>query len=274
MSHPIIKSRSNPLIVTARSVRDGKEKGFIFCEGIKLIDELLLSSLHTTNIFCVAKFEGPLRKSLDASGKMHVPISVVDKGVMEALSDLDTPAGAVALARRPEGNKGGKDKDQENGDLFLVLPKVQLPQNLGAMIRSCEAVGVSGVWLGPESADPFSSKTIRGSTGSVFRVPVRRGVELSAGIKELKEKGVRVLAATQQGKKFYDQVDWTEPTALVLGAEGSGFSKEQLSLFDETIKIPMKGKVESLNLGTAAGICLFEALRQRRNKAKGVSVGS
>ncbi len=263
MPQQTIKSRSNPLVQTVRLIRDGKQKGFIFCEGLKLVDELLSSTFPITNIFYISKMESPLKKSIQASGKTHVPLILVDNNVMDALTDLETPAGVIALAKRNDEKKG---EQAVSGDLFLFLPKVQLPQNLGAMIRSSEATGVNEIWLGPGSADPLSPKTIRGSTGSVFRVPVRRAVDLAEGIQIFKSSGVQVLGATQHGNKYYDQVDWTKPTALVLGAEGSGFSKDQENIFDQTIKIPMQGKVESLNLGTAAGICLFEAYRQRRSR--------
>jgi TrmH family RNA methyltransferase len=261
MSSLILKSRSNPLVQKVRAVRDGKEKSLFFCEGLKLLSELLSSSFTTTQILCAPKMSRPVKEALTSFSKIHIPVSIVDDNLMQALSDLESPAGVIALAKRQQILTG--DQNKAEGTLFLILAQVQLPQNLGALIRTSEAAGVNEVWIGPGSVDPFSPKVIRGSAGSLFRVKIHRGVSLEQTLAIMKEKNIRVRAAVQKGTVRYDQADWTVPSALVMGAEGSGFSNQEQSLFDEKISIPMAGHVESLNLGTAAAICLFEAVRQR-----------
>jgi TrmH family RNA methyltransferase len=145
-----------------------------------------------------------------------------------------------------------------------VIHNVQLPQNVGALIRTAEGAGVSDIYMTGSSADAWGPKALRGSSGSAFRVPIRKVAALAEALSELKTQGVRSVAATQNGKTAYDKVDWKQPSAVVMGSEGSGFSVEELALFDETLRIPMKGRVESLNVGSAAAVCLFEAARQRQ----------
>jgi tRNA G18 (ribose-2'-O)-methylase SpoU len=147
---------------------------------------------------------------------------------------------------------------------FLILIGAQLPQNVGAMLRTAEGAGVVEVWICEATTDPFGPKAVRGSSGSCFRVPVRVGMRLDQALERLQSAGITPVAATQNGTIDYDRFDWRKPAALVLGAEGTGFSTEQEALFTTKLRIPMAGKIESLNVATAAAVCLFEAARQRR----------
>ncbi len=263
MSRIPVQSRSHSLVKNLRSIRDGEEKYFIFCEGFKVIEELLRSSLNPSEIYCVKEKEESVEKLLKFYQKTSVPLHLLSSDVMEFVSDVDSPPGVIAIARKPREREQPEEPLRKN-PFFLIVHRVQLPQNVGSLLRTSEAAGVSEVWLTKGTADPYSPKGIRGSSGSIFRLKIKTEVDLAQGMAELQKKQFSVYTATQNGSKFYDEVDWKGAAALVLGSEGGGFSEDELRLFQNTIRIPMAGKVESLNVGTAAAVCLFEAARQRK----------
>ena len=122
------------------------------------------------------------------------------------------------------------------------------------------------MWTTPSTADPFCPKALRGSAGSIFRVPIRLNVEISDAIKMLHSHQIKVFGTTQDGERSYDEIAWRDSVALIMGSEGSGLDGNEIQFLDGTIRIPMMGHVESLNVGSAAAICLFEASKQRRGR--------
>ena len=148
--------------------------------------------------------------------------------------------------------------------LLLILENIQDPGNLGTMLRSSEGAGVTGVIFSRGSADVYNPKVIRSTMGSIFRMPFMYVDDVPAFIGKLSKMGIKTYAAHLKGKKNYDQFDYTEPTAFLIGNEGNGLSKETADAASEYVLIPMKGKVESMNAATSAAILTFEASRQRR----------
>lgn len=258
-SQKLITSRSNPEILKLREIREGKDKTLFFSEGEKIVRDLLASSLSVTHLYVVSSTESTARKLLSESKKRHVPVTVLAEPVMALASDVKTPPGLIALAKRPDTHSRGQSKNP----LFLVLMGVQSPQNMGALLRTAEATGVTDVLVSMESCDPFNPKAVRGSTGSVFRLKIQTDLDDTEMTKSLRSNGIQVVAADQNGTVSYTKLDWKIPTALLVGSEGRGFKDRLLQELDATVKIPMQGKVESLNVGVAAALCLFEAARQR-----------
>jgi TrmH family RNA methyltransferase len=202
-------------------------------------------------------------KKLAASRKdLPIALRVLPETVMSYCSDLSTPPGIIALAKpaRPI-------LPLSSVPLVLVLHGVQLPQNVGAMLRTAEGAGVTEVLVTRSTADPYGPKALRGSAGSAFRVPIGEPSQFSDVLSNLRKRYEKIncLAATQNGKVSYDKVHWDGPSALIVGSEGAGFKEVELEQIDQTISIPMKGNVESLNVGIAAAVCLFEAARQRQH---------
>ena len=245
-----------------REIRDGEIDSQVFCEGERIVAELFESGLKPTAIYSSEKL-AKTAAMLSKRGKNPIPHYKLDASVMDFCSDLATPPGIIATAALPK-SVSFEGADYQGG-FVLVLDDVQLPQNVGALIRSAEAAGVERVLLTGASANPWGPKAVRGSVGSVFRVPVHRMTRLSDIIALLKKNNVKVMAATQNGDKNYFDEDWRGRAALVVGSEGRGFRPEDLKLMDRTVTIPMAGKVESLNAGIAAAVCLFEAARQRNH---------
>jgi TrmH family RNA methyltransferase len=146
----------------------------------------------------------------------------------------------------------------------LVAVGVQNPGNLGGILRTAEAAGATGAYLVEGCADPFSWKALRGAMGSAFRLPHVRGLSAPAALDRLEARGVAVLATAADGETRYDEADLASPVALVLGGEGRGLPETIARRASARLRIPMAPGVESLNVGVAAGLVLFEAARQRR----------
>ena len=147
--------------------------------------------------------------------------------------------------------------------LFLILENLQDPGNLGTMIRTGEGAGITGVIMNDRTVDIFNPKTIRATMGSIFRVPFVYVPDLSLVLTKMHEKGIHTYAAHLKGQKYYDSFSFREPTAFLIGNEGNGLSKEISDLAGQYLKIPMEGRVESLNASIAAALLMYEAHRQR-----------
>jgi len=148
--------------------------------------------------------------------------------------------------------------------LYLVLDGIEDPHNLGAIIRSAEASGVSGVFIPKRRNAPLSDTVWKVSAGAVQHVPIARVSNVNQTINTLKKSGVWVIGADIQASKNWYEVDFTEPSAIVVGREGEGLHKLVRKNCDFLVRLPMKGRVQSLNVAVSAGILLYEAVRQRK----------
>jgi TrmH family RNA methyltransferase len=180
--------------------------------------------------------------------------------LVSSLSETETSQGLVALARRPSF---AEERIFRGTPLVLVADGVQNPGNLGGLLRSAEAAGASGAILAGGCADPFTWKALRGSMGSAFRVPHVRRVSMDHALDVLHARKVAVFATAADGDRRYDQVDLRGPVAIVVGSEGSGLPAAVLGRAAARLRIPLHDPVESVNVGVAAALVLFEAARQR-----------
>ena len=182
--------------------------------------------------------------------------------IMQKVSDTETPQGVLCVAQMPHYEW----KDLLGTDpLLLILENIQDPGNLGTMMRTAEAAGVTGVLMSGDTVDLFNPKTVRATMSSVFRVPFRYTEDLTGDIRRLKEEhGVEVYAAHLRASRPYDEADCTGPCAFLIGNEGKGLTDSAAQAAAARVHIPMQGSIESLNAAMAAGILLFEAARQRR----------
>ena len=145
---------------------------------------------------------------------------------------------------------------------LLAIAGVQDPGNLGTILRSAEAFGAGGVLLGEGTVSPFNPKVVRASAGSVFRLPVAR-TKLTDAIGLMKEHGLRLVATASHKGKPLDQARLSVPLAIFVGSEGAGLSRNLIKEMDEVVAIPQAPQVESLNVGVATSIVLYEVMRQR-----------
>jgi TrmH family RNA methyltransferase len=150
-----------------------------------------------------------------------------------------------------------------------VAAGVQNPGNLGGLLRTAEAAGATGAILTAGCADPLSWKALRGSMGSAFRLPHLRGLAIGDALSALEARGIAVLATAADGERRYDEADLRGPVALVVGSEGAGLPAAVCRRAAARLRVPLAGPVESLNVGVAAALVLFEAARQRGFRGAG-----
>ena len=181
--------------------------------------------------------------------------------VLNALSPVNSPTGVVATARIPAVTSASVLAPEPA--LILAAAGLQDPGNAGAIIRSAAAAGATGVVLDELSADPWGWKALRASMGSAFHVPVVRSRALAALIADWRRAGVRIAASVPRGGTSMYDVDFTQPTAILLGGEGAGLPEDLLTGADTRVSIPMHGNIESLNAAVAAALLFYEAQRQR-----------
>ena len=256
----IIRSRSNPLVQRLRELSRGdRASGLMLVEGVRLAEEALVAGVEILEAAALPALEDAPRGAalVHELSRRGVEIRRVDRAVLDSLSDVETSQGVLLLARRPSPAATGLDLG-----FALVLAGVQNPGNAGGLVRTAEAAGVTALFAGEGTADLFAPKALRGAMGSAFRMPVREGTTASA-IAALKTAGTTVWAAADGGRP-YDAVDWRAPSALVVGNEGAGLPDAVAAACSGRVTVPMAGRVESLNVGVAAGVILFEAARQRR----------
>ena len=147
--------------------------------------------------------------------------------------------------------------------LVAVLDGITDPRNLGAILRSAECAGISGVVFGKQDSSGINDVAVKTSAGAVHFVPISRVKSLAVTLSNLKEMGMQVIGLDADGDKEYSEVDLTEPTVIVVGSEGEGMTASVAEVCDEFVSIPLQGSISSLNASVAAGIVFFEAVRQR-----------
>ena len=260
-----ITSRDNSLLRQMRAVRDGKIEELIFVEGLRLCEEAYRSKVA---IEAVVVSEELLRKeraaeAIDQLSKVAKRVASVSEKLLESISYTKTPQGIIVLARRPESSEARLAAQLNVNPLLVVLHQINNPVNVGAILRTSEAAGATGVITTRNTSDPFSPKSLRGAMGSAFRLPIWSGVDYVEAIEWCRRRAIATVCADVEAISSYTDIDWTEPRALILGPESTGLTPEELEMADEKVSIPMKGDAESLNVSVAAGILLFEAARQR-----------
>jgi TrmH family RNA methyltransferase len=256
---PVISSRQHPLVARFREAARGGAGTPLLLDGPHLVLEALdaqipvLDSAITSELADTAEM-AQIRRRLPAT-------HLVTSQVMDALSPTRTPAGVVALADRPASRE--EDLFANAAPLVVIAVDVQDPGNLGAILRTAEAAGASGLIATTGGADPMGWKAVRGSMGSVLRLPVLRVADADAALALARRHGVRCAAAVRDGGTSMDTADLTGALAIVVGGEGSGLSDATIGASDLRVSIPMAPQVESLNVATAAALLVYEARRQR-----------
>lgn len=200
---------------------------------------------------------------------LRVAVDVVEAGELDRLARGGSHQGVCALtgpSRRHDWTPGALVAAAEGPALIVALDGVEDPQNVGAILRSADAAGATGVIRQTRRAAPLDGAAAKASAGAVAHVRVAEVVNVSRALEELKRAGVWVVGLAGDAPQEYDRVDLTLPTALVVGAEGSGLRRLVREHCDWLVRIPMRGHVDSLNVSVAAGIVLFEAVRQRASR--------
>lgn len=194
------------------------------------------------------------------------PVQLVTERAAKALSDTVTPVGLVAVCRLPETTL---DDVLATAPRLIAVPvQISEPGNAGTLIRAADAMGADAVVLAGNSVDPYNSKCLRASAGSIFSLPVIGEPDEAATVARLQAAGLQVLATTIDGEVSLDDLDagggLAQPTAWLFGPEAHGLPTELAAAADHRVHIPMPGHSESLNIASAASICLYQSARAHR----------
>lgn len=259
-------SRVKQVIQWQTKAKERKKAGVFLTEGFKMYEEAPLESI--LEVYVAESALASLEKMDAKEEKMAVKLKktgyeVVADSLFKKMADTQTPQGILCVVKQPEYRL--EEILKQDRPLLMILENLQDPGNLGTIIRTGEGAGITGVIMTAKTVDIFNPKVIRATMGSVFRVPFLYVEDMEDTLKKLKEKGIRTYAAHLAGREYYDSFSFTGGTAFLIGNEGNGLEKKTADLADSYLKIPMEGKVESLNAAIAASLLMYEAQRQRRN---------
>ena len=240
-----ITSATNEKIKSAKKLlANGKEEGVMLVEGEKPVFDAIKNGLASVAVFCSKKTE-----KTDFIAKNHT-VYFVPPFIMEKITDTKTPQSLCMLAKRPEYTESIKS------GRWVLCENIQDPKNLGAMIRTADAVGLKGVLLLGNNADEFSPKATRGAMGSNLYLPV---LKLSYDeLKALKKDFALYATVLDEKAVSLSEISFEENAIIAIGNEGQGLSEKLVSLCDKTVYIPMKGRAQSLNASVAAAIIMWE----------------
>ena len=252
-----ITSAKNPMIQDLRALRDRKgrqSQGRFLVEGEVMIREAVKCELVMRELIA-DEAHVDLVETLAGPG---VRACVVPRSLLEAVCDTRTPQGVCAAFELPESMP-----PEAAPSHVVALDGVQDPGNVGTIWRTADAAGFGAVLLGGGCADPLSPKVQRSAMGSGFRVPFMLAEDLAPALHELKGRGWRVIASDLHGESFYAHPDPGERFILVIGSEAHGISEAVRAEADMLLKLPMRGGAESLNAAVAAGIMMYELMRDK-----------
>lgn len=262
----VISSRQNSIVRAYRQLGDEPDQAGtrLLLDGAHLVREAHAAALPFESVVVAssrvsaATEEGALAHALERAG---VDVVAADDQVFSAISPVRTPSGIVGIAHRHPTTAAAI---LEQARLFAVIAvDVQDPGNLGSLLRVAEAGGVTGVIVGGESANPFAWKAIRGSMGSVLRLPVARSASVETVMADIRKANVTTIAAVPRDGWDPDAVDWSGRIALLVGGEGPGLSPRVVAECDQRVSVPMAAPVESLSVAAAGAILIYAARRSR-----------
>jgi RNA methyltransferase, TrmH family len=252
----VLTERSATVVAAAKLHRHvaRRRAGRFLAEGLNLVEAASARGL-IRDVFVT---ESAAQRYSSLLGVAQWPVHLVTERAAKALSDTVTPAGLVAVCDMPATQL---DDVLAGSNLVAVAVEISEPGNAGTVIRIADAMGVAAVILGGRSVDPFNGKCLRASAGSMFSVPVVVAPDTHAAVAALRSAGLQVLASTVDGETALDEAEplLQKPTAWLFGPESHGLSAELAGQADHRVRIPMSGGAESLNVASAAAICLYQS---------------
>lgn len=275
LDEPFLTSAQNPKIKAAIKLRDRRDRdrsGSFLIEGYRELLRAVEAGHPISQLFiCPALFlgsnEGGLIEAISALGATVLTCS---ESLFRKLSYRDRPDGLIAIASQQ--HKGLRDLEatleRAAAPFLLVAEAIEKPGNLGTILRSCDAVGVDGLILCDKCTDIHNPNVVRASVGTLFTVPLFEA-QGSETISWLQKRGVSIIAATPSATIEYTDADLTGPIAIAVGTEQLGLSPQWMEGAVIQVKIPMRGRADSLNVAMAATLLMYEAARQRRGAADG-----
>jgi tRNA G18 (ribose-2'-O)-methylase SpoU len=251
---------------TMRRSQDQCVQGIFVAEGVKVVRRLLESRFEVVSVLLPEKWLAEFTALIAARPEPEIPIYVAaDKHLLEQLIGFSMFQGVLAVGRIParialvDLLKCGSPPR-----LLVATEGLTNAENLGALVRNCAAFNVQGLIVGETSSSPFLRRAVRNSMGTIFRLPVYETPGLVSTLRDLRQRGVRCIAAhPHNNTRTLSRADFSGNCCIVFGSEGYGISAPVLETCDDVIAIPMPPLVDSLNVGAAAAVFLYEANRQR-----------
>ena len=238
--------------------KERKEKKAFVIEGRKMFEEICQDKSRVVKAYFSESY---IKEQYAEKELPEVPYGVVADSIFDSMAETVTPQGVLAIVKMPEYSL--EDMLEQAGTLVL-LENLRDPGNLGTIIRTAEAAGVSGVILSKESVDIYNPKVIRSTMGAVYRVPFLYAEDFIELLQKLRQQEVRLLAAHLKGQKTFDKADYSGKVGILIGNEANGLSDEASEMANEKVLIPMAGSVESLNAAIAAALLMYEAFRKQK----------
>ena len=245
-----ITSAKNPKVAAWRSLKDRKgrlEQNAFLVEGARMVREALTSSFPVKSILFREGY------AADFSLPAGIPVYILQEHVFASVCDTRTPQGIAAVL--------GFSPLPLQGTRFLALDDVQDPGNVGTMIRTADAAGLDGILLSSGCADLFSPKVLRATMGSIFRMRFAFPSSLPSALADLRAQGFSVISSQLDGTPFFSRRDVSSSFVLIIGNEGNGISGPVKAEATHHLKLPMYGEAESLNAAVAAGIMMYDLMR-------------
>lgn len=246
-----LTSLKNPRVVAWRALKERKarlESGAFLVEGRKMVEEALQSDFQTEAIL-VDEARLP-----DFTLPENLPVYALPEHVLAAVCDTKTPQGIAAVLRIPQCGR--------LGERVIVLDGVQDPGNVGTILRTADAAGFDSALLSAQCADIYSPKVLRATMGSVFHLSMRVTGALAEDLKDMAARGYSVISSQLDGEPFYARAGIGDRFCLVIGNEGSGVTEAVKAVATHHLMLPMRGRAESLNAAVAAGIMMYELMKE------------
>lgn len=270
MALQLISSQSNSVckqVISLQQRKTRKTTGLFVLEGVRGVKDALEAG-WTPDLFVVSDHflkQGDSDETVKNMIQLNMTGYKVPDELMKKLAETETPQGLLAVFPRPSHDI--KRIIQKTKGLWLVLDRIQDPGNLGTLIRSAEAAGVSGVFLTKGSADPYNSKALRAATGAVLHLPVMELSKEDSDCQFLIDAGIQLVGAALEQGQHYGEITYQMPLALVIGNEANGIDQALLEKVETRVIIPMQGQLQSLNAAIAGSILMFHiAEAGRRTK--------
>ena len=256
----MILSPHNPRLKLIRALagrpKERREAGLFLAEGVRLVEDALGANWSFQFVLYSAELSGRGQKLIDKIIASGVETEEVRPDLLRSAGETGSSQGVVAVLKLPQ-----MDGEAVSGFDFVLIPdQIRDPGNLGTLIRSAAAAGAQAVFIPPETTDPFAPKVVRAGMGAHFQIKLfcLGWDEIRAGL-----SGISTFLADADSQISCWEADFRQPLALIVGGEADGASESARNIANMFVKIPMPGKIESLNAGVAGSILMFEVVRQR-----------
>lgn len=260
----IISSSSNAqvknLILLQKKAKARDEQGIFVIEGLKMFEEAFQAGILVKAYVSESFYQEKLQE--DSGFFDDMDYEIIADSVFRTISETKTPQGIMGTVEKAEYSLESMLNTPDT--CLLLLEDIRDPGNLGTMIRTAEGAGITGIIFNNSTVDIYNPKVIRSTMGSIYRVPFYQAEDFYEILKKVKKQGITIFAAHLLGIPYDTEDSFRKRCALLIGNEANGLSQQASENADILIKIPMAGKVESLNAAVAAAILMYEAARQRR----------